>query len=65
MGRIDCGGGGNRRYERYFGALPSTRVHMVKGKEDVGDGAARERGEVPDGIHSRVRSLDFLRGGYP
>ena len=54
MGRIDCGGGGNRRYERYFGALPSTRVHMVKGKEGVGDVAARERGEVPDGIYSGV-----------
>ena len=63
-GRIDSGGGGDGRYKRYFGALPSARVHIVKGKEDVGDGAARERGEVLDGIYSRVRSQDFLGGGH-
>ena len=38
---------------------------MVKGKGDVGDGAARERGEVLDSIHSGVRSTDFLGGVHP
>ena len=52
--RIDFGGGGNSRAGRSFGALPSVTTHMVKLQVDVVNSAAREGGEVPDGLHSKI-----------
>ena len=38
---------------------------MVQRSEEVGDGAAREDGEVPDGLHSGVRLSDIPEHGRP
>ena len=46
-GQRDYGSGGDSRAIRYFGKLPSAAAHMMQGQADVGDGVAREGGEVP------------------
>ena len=38
---------------------------MIQGQADVGDGVAREGGEVPDGLHSGIKSPDFPERGRP
>ena len=53
-GRRDYGGGVNGGSGRYFGSLISAKAHMLQGQDNICIGAAKEVGEVPDGLHYGV-----------
>ena len=40
-------------------------AHMVQGRDNMRNGAAREGGEVPDGLHYGVQLVGFPEGDCP
>ena len=65
LGRRDCRCGGDGGAGRPCGELPSTAAHLFQRQADVGNGASREGGEVPDGLSFGVQFSDIPEHGRP
>ena len=57
--RRDCGSGCDGGFGGYFGALTPKTVPLVLGQENVGNGVAREGGEVLDGLTFGFQKLEL------
>ena len=62
-GLRDRVGGDENRDRGSLGEIPPTTVYMLQISAEVGDGKAREGGEVPGGLHTGVQFPYILERG--